>query len=278
MNRFLFPPILLLLLLIAPRLVRADDAPALAPEAAPAPVYELRVYTCEPGKLEALHTRFRNHTLGIFEKHGMKNVAYWVPLEGPTAENTLIYILEHASREAAEASWAAFRADPEWQEVARQSEQEHGKILAKAPEATFLAATDYSPAVGPVNHDHVYELRIYTAEDGKLEPLHERFRTLTMPTFDKHGMGSVAYWAPLDEPQSQNMMYYVLEYESRDDARAKWHALGADEEFRAAFNATQVDGVLVRGRPESIYLGVVDYSPQPEEAGGDSAGDDAPVP
>ncbi|MDA1092982.1 MAG: NIPSNAP family protein [Acidobacteria bacterium] len=103
-------------------------------------VFELRTYTTNDGKLPNLEARFRDHTRRIFEKHGMENVGYWVPQEMP---NTLIYIISHDSRQAATDSWASFRADPEWTEVARAS-QVDGQILAKAPEFIFMNATDYS--------------------------------------------------------------------------------------------------------------------------------------
>src|SRR5260370_29627359 len=70
-------------------------------------VYELRVYHCYEGKLPDLLKRFREHTTTIFEKHGMKNVAYWTPMDEPQKSNTLIYILAHPSREAATANWRA---------------------------------------------------------------------------------------------------------------------------------------------------------------------------
>ena len=62
-------------------------------------VFELRTYTASPGKLSDLEARFRNHTVGLFEKHGMTNVGYWVPTDEPLSENTLIYVLEHESRD-----------------------------------------------------------------------------------------------------------------------------------------------------------------------------------
>ena len=108
----------------------------------PAPVYEMRVYTAPAGKLGDLQARFRNHTTKLFEKHGMKNVGYWTPTEGPQAGNTLIYILQYPSREAATASWQAFRTDPEWQKVKSESEK-NGPLTTKV-ESTFMAATDYS--------------------------------------------------------------------------------------------------------------------------------------
>ena len=78
-------------------------------------VYELRTYTAPEGKLGELHARFRDHTIRIFNKHGMKSVIYLAPQDAPDSANTLIYVLEHPSREAAKKAWADFQADPEWQ-------------------------------------------------------------------------------------------------------------------------------------------------------------------
>ena len=128
----------LLLLLLAG--LAAGEARAQAP--APL-VYEMRTYTATEGKLDAVNARFRDHTRRIFERHNMKSVGYWTPLEGPTAGTTLVYILEHPSREEARKNWAAFSADPEWQKVKAESEA-NGRIVAKA-ESVFLVPTDYSP-------------------------------------------------------------------------------------------------------------------------------------
>ena len=106
-------------------------------------VFELRTYTAPEGKLPNLQARFRDHTMRIFERHGMKNVGYWVPQDPPANDNTLIYIISHESREAAKKSWAAFAADPEWQKVARES-QIDGKIVAGIT-SVYMDSTDYSP-------------------------------------------------------------------------------------------------------------------------------------
>src|SRR5881394_545180 len=105
-------------------------------------VYELRVYHCFEGKLPDLLRRFREHTTKLFERHGMKNLAYWTPLDEPAKSNTLIYVLAHASREAAAASWKAFQADPEWVEVRDKSEA-NGKIVEKV-DSTYMTKTDFS--------------------------------------------------------------------------------------------------------------------------------------
>jgi hypothetical protein len=106
-------------------------------------VFELRTYTAPEGKLPDLHARFRNHTMRMFERHGIKNVGYWVPQDAPTKDNTLIYIISHESRAAAKKSWAAFGADPEWQKVAKES-QMNGKIVAGIT-SVYMDPTDYSP-------------------------------------------------------------------------------------------------------------------------------------
>ncbi|HEY3740713.1 MAG TPA: NIPSNAP family protein [Bryobacteraceae bacterium] len=106
-------------------------------------VYELRTYHTFPGRLPALEKRFRDHTMEIFERHGMKNVGYWIPQDGPAHENTLIYIISHESREGAAKAWAAFRADPEWKKVAAASEAD-GKIVEKVDDV-YMDATDFSP-------------------------------------------------------------------------------------------------------------------------------------
>lgn len=105
-------------------------------------VFELRTYTTKPGRLDALHARFADHTIALFERHGMTNIGYFVPQDAPQAENTLIYVLAHDSREAAKASWAAFVADPDWL-LAREQSISDGPIIEKL-ESVFMNATDYS--------------------------------------------------------------------------------------------------------------------------------------
>ncbi len=140
MNMKTFLPLLVLLALTA----GCASAPSAPAATAPARVYELRTYTPTPGKLDMVLARFRDHTLRLFERHGMVNVGYWVttdPKDG--AGGKLVYLLAHASREAATASWAAFRADPEWV-AAKAASEANGPIVDKT-ESVFLSPTDFSP-------------------------------------------------------------------------------------------------------------------------------------
>ncbi|MCH2580592.1 MAG: NIPSNAP family protein, partial [Planctomycetes bacterium] len=107
-------------------------------------VYELRTYIAGPGKLDKLNARFRDHTTRLFTKHGIRNVGYWTPFDMPEAENTLIYLVHHAGREQADASWMAFGQDPLWRKVARESRVD-GRLLSKPPERIYLKPMAFSP-------------------------------------------------------------------------------------------------------------------------------------
>jgi hypothetical protein len=106
-------------------------------------VFELRTYYPAPGKMKALHDRFRDHTNKLFEKHGMTIIGFWVPLDAREAEGKLVYLLAFPSKDAAAKSWEDFRKDPEWNK-ARTASEVNGKLVDRV-ESHFLKATDYSP-------------------------------------------------------------------------------------------------------------------------------------
>ena len=105
--------------------------------------YEMRTYHAAPGKLEELHKRFRDHTVALFKKHGMEIVGFYGPTDKEDGSETkLIYILGYPSREARDASWKAFQADPAWVKARTESEL-NGKLVDKV-EAVYMNATDYA--------------------------------------------------------------------------------------------------------------------------------------
>lgn len=222
-------------------------------------VFELRTYTTNEGKLDALNARFRDHTVKLFKKHGIESLGYWVPTDEKRAKNTLIYVISHKSRDAAGASWKAFGSDPEWQKVAKES-QVDGQILAKRPESVYMEATDYTPTWknGDSDKDDVFELRIYKAAEGKLGKLDARFRDHTIRLFEKQGMQSVAYWHPTDEPDSKDTLIYIIKHANRDAAKKSWSAFLADPEWKKAARESGV-GRLAKP-PAATYMKATDYS------------------
>ena len=117
-------------------------SPALTAHAAADRVFEFRTYTAAPGKIEALKSRFRDHTIKVFNKHDMTSVGYFIPQDAPLSENTLMYVLAHPSRDDAKKNWAAFNADPEWQAVKTESEKD-GKLVDKVT-SVFADPADFS--------------------------------------------------------------------------------------------------------------------------------------
>lgn len=106
--------------------------------------FEMRTYYAVPGRMAALHTRFRDHTCKLFVKHGMTLLGFWSPADPAEAEQRLVYLLAYPSQEAREQSWTAFRNDPDWQKARDESEKD-GKLVEKV-ESLFLSPTDYSPS------------------------------------------------------------------------------------------------------------------------------------
>ena len=140
-NKYRF--IYALILLATPLWGNAQDPAAMPLTEEPELVYELRTYTAHEGKLDALEQRFRNHTMALFEKHGIINISYWKPLDQP---NTLIYLVAHPSQFAAATAWQAFGNDPEWQAVYAESIAD-GRLVENI-QRTFMQPTDYSPQPG----------------------------------------------------------------------------------------------------------------------------------
>jgi hypothetical protein len=224
--------------------------------------YEMRIYYAAEGKLDDLNARFRNHTCKLFEKHGMQNIGYWMPVENP--DRKLVYFLAYPSREARSQSWKAFGGDPEWQKVAKTTEA-NGRLVAKV-ESRFFSATDYSPAIKPANAspERVFELRTYTTSPGNLAALDARFRDHTVALFSKHGMQHVGYWhlAP-GQKGADDTLVYLLAHKSKEAADASFKAFREDPAWIAARKASEdkAGGSLTaKDGVKSEFMKPTDYS------------------
>jgi hypothetical protein len=241
-------------------------APASPAQAADERCYEMRTYYASPGKALQMHTRFRDHTHKLFQKHGMTPVGYWVPIDAKDGgEDTLVYVLSYPSREAREKSWKAFMADPDWQAAFKASETD-GRLVAKV-EQRFLQATDYSPPIkaAVAGESRLFELRTYTAAPGRLANLNARFRDFTLGLFKKHGMENIAYWTPAaGEPGADNTLIYIVAHQNREGRDAAFKSFGADPDWVAARKASEekAGGSLTeKGGVKSLLLRATDYSP-----------------
>src|SRR5947209_1617834 len=223
--------------------------------------FELRTYYAAPGKLDDLHARFRDHTTKIFEKHGMVNIGYWVPVEN--SDNKLIYLLAYRSRAAREKAWKEFGADPDWK-AAQKASEANGPLVKKV-ESTLLAPTDYSPPVSPsaAPEARLFELRTYTATPGHLDNLNARFREHTITLFQKHGISNFGYWMPLKgQKGADETLIYLVAHKNREAADASWKNFRADPDWITAKDASEkkAGGSLTTPTGvQSVFLKPTDY-------------------
>jgi hypothetical protein len=197
-------------------------------------IYELRIYVTNPGKLPELHARFRDHTMKLFEKHGMENVIYWTLAEdvsyrtagGETRaepkDDTLVYILAHKSKEAADESWRNFRADPDWQAVVTKTEA-NGRLTASPPVSVFMNPTDFHPGEWDSNAKsdkpaRLFELRTYNDGEARVPSTVGRFRDWEAQLFRDSGIETLGFWTKADN----SAFVYLLGHKDRETADANW--------------------------------------------------------
>lgn len=231
---------------------------------------EMRTYYAAEGKLDALHARFRDHTVKLFAKHGIENLGYFVPV-GPNPERKLVFFIAYPSRAERDARWNAFFNDPDWQKAYKASEV-NGKLVTKA-ETVYLTATDYSPAAKPENvGNRIFELRTYITEPGRLPNLNARFRDHTVKLFAKHGITNLPYWTPhadqkgaVNPPDPANTLIYLLAHKDEAARQASFGAFGKDPDWQAARKASEekAGGSLTvkTGGVKFVLLKPTDYSP-----------------
>jgi hypothetical protein len=103
----------------------------------------------------------------------------------------------------------------------------------------------YSALSGSNPSHHVYELRLYHVNEGKMDALKARFGDHTDAIFKRHDMKSIGYWSPEDAPASQNLFIYILEHPSRQAAEKNWAAFQADPEWQKVKADSEKNGPLV---------------------------------
>ncbi|OYX49824.1 MAG: hypothetical protein B7Y90_06070 [Alphaproteobacteria bacterium 32-64-14] len=231
-------------------------------------LYELRIYTAAPGKADALDARFRNHTIGLFKKHGMTPIGFWhvATPEGQPKDDRLFYIMGYKDRTARDASWAAFAQDPEWKQVYADSQKDGSLTTQGGIQNIFLNTTDYSPKLNTTSSatPRYWELRTYTATAGNLENIHKRFRNHTVGIFSRLGMTNFLYWRPVaDQPAMTDKMVYMMAYPTAAARTTMWQAFSKDEEWVKVRTESEAAGPLLAspGGVVSVQLVPTDYSP-----------------
>ncbi|MFO0937212.1 MAG: NIPSNAP family protein [Gemmataceae bacterium] len=230
-------------------------------------IFELRTIVPNPGKMGALHARFKDHVMKLYEKHGATNLGYFVPADGKTEK--IFYVLAFKDLESRNQTMDRFAADPVWKKVAAESEK--NGALVKDVNYVLTIATPYSPIwkAKAEKPSRVFELRTYTAPLGKLEKLNERFQDHTMKLFSKHGMTNVAYWNVADLPQQDTnklskdtTLVYLLAHKSADAMNQSFAAFRNDPVWIKAKGESEKKGSLtVPDGVKSELFKPTEYSP-----------------
>lgn len=195
----------------------------------------------------------------------MRSVGYWKPASGQDGEgNRLVYLLEFENSEQRDAAWRAFLDDPDWKRVYAESTQE-GRLVERV-ESVLLVMTDYSPAlaISEASPPRLFELRTYSASEGRLERLDARFRDHTIRLFEKHGMQNIAYFHPIEEAGGAGTaLIYLLAHESREARDASFKEFASDPDWQSVRRESEAEAggpLTLPGGVRSQLLTPTDFS------------------
>ncbi|CAI6085527.1 NIPSNAP family protein [Cohnella sp. JJ-181] len=211
-------------------------------------LYELRTYQMKPGRLQAMLDRFKSDTLGLFAKHQMKVIQFWVDTD--ESKDRLYYVLEHPDMTSRERNYKAFMEDPEW--LAARKRTETDGVLYEYVESAYMKQAAFFPKLHPTLSERMmYEMRIYEVSPGKMESILARFDQLVVALFEKHGMPIKYFW--VDANDANNRLYYVVEHPDIETRNANYASFRADPVWVEAKRLSELDGPLVQNQ-ESIYM------------------------
>ena len=214
--------------------------------------YELRTYFAAPGKMPAL-IRHMEVAAGIFPKHGLNALGYWIDEVGTS--NQITYMWMYESEAARHKSLASFRADFDWRSHSAEEEKQHGMIVERT-HSVLMQATPYSPQPKPFGK--LLELRVYDVVPGKMQALNDRFANHTMGIFNQHGVHSIGYWTEVFG--TSNRLVYMLAYESLAAREKNWGGFLVDKNWQRIRAETELAGPIV-SKIHNRLLRPTAYSP-----------------
>jgi hypothetical protein len=218
--------------------------------------FEMRTYTANDGKMPDLVKRFQNHTMAIFERLGMENIIYWLPVD--ESDNTLTYILGYPDAKARDRMWQAFNNDPEWQKVYQES-IENGRLVREVQEVFMIKAPGLNDHPIP-SQSGIFQLRTYYCFDGKINDLQARFRNHTQNLFEKQGLKNYMYFLTVEKDGSQPKLVYFLGDSNQQAYETAFDNFRKDPEWIKARDASEKNGKIVE-KVDAKFLKTLPFSP-----------------
>ncbi|MFC3415579.1 NIPSNAP family protein [Algoriphagus hitonicola] len=217
--------------------------------------FEMRVYTAHEGKMPDLIKRFENHTTKLFERAGMENVGYFLPVD--KSDNKLTYILGYPNENARERMWQSFLNDPEWKKVYEDS-RKNGPLVKSIEETYMVLAPGLNDLPKP-SASGIFQLRTYHCFDGKIENIQARFRDHTRALFEKQGLKNYPYFLTVEKDGSQSKLVYLLGHENQSEFEEAFQRFANDPEWIQVRDASEESGKIVE-RVDAKFFTALPFS------------------
>lgn len=218
--------------------------------------FEMRTYTVNEGKMPDLIKRFENHTLKLFKKNGIENVAYFLSQEHP--EKQLTFILGYPDAASRDVLWNKFANDPEWM-AARAASEANGAIVQKVEQVFMVWADNLNDHKKPKSSG-IFQLRTYHCLPGKIENIQTRFRDHTRDLFDKQGLKNYPYWLTVEKDGVQPKLVYLLGHDSKEAFNASFDRFRVDPDWVKVRDASEAPGKIVE-KIDAVFYTALPFSP-----------------
>lgn len=218
--------------------------------------FEMRTYTAAEGKMPDLIKRFQDHTLKIFKKNGIENVAYFVSEENP--DKTLTFIIGYPDEASRDVLWNQFANSGEWQTVFKASEA-NGPLVQKVDQVFMVWANDLNDHKKP-KPSGIFQLRTYYCFPGKIENIQTRFRDHTRDLFKKQGLKNYPYWITVEKDGAQPKLVYLLGHDSKEAYNEAFKNFVADPDWIKARDASEASGKIVE-KVDGVFYTALPFSP-----------------
>jgi hypothetical protein len=218
--------------------------------------FEVRKYYANDDKLQDLLNRFQNHTMKLFEKAGMENIAYFLPVDN--TDNSMTYILGYPDEASRDKMWQSFMNEPDWKKAKADSEV-NGELVKSVDQTFMVLAPHLNDNLRPMPSG-VIQMRTYHLLDGRVPNIQARFRDHTQALFEKQGLRNYPYWMTAPKDGSQPKLVYLLGAKDQASFEAGFQAFVKDPEWIKARDASEASGKIVE-KVDAVMFKTLPFSP-----------------
>jgi hypothetical protein len=218
--------------------------------------FEMRTYTTHEGKRADLIKRFQDHTLRLFEKNGIENVAYFLPVD--ESDQTLTFILGYPSEDSRDELWNKFANDPAWK-AAHKASEANGPLVRKVDQVFMVWAPGLNDTTKP-SPSGIFQMRTYHCLPDRIDNIQARFRDHTRALFAKQGLKNYPYWLTVEKSGAQPKLVYILGHSDQAEFDAAFERFRTDFDWIKARDESEASGKIV-DKIDAKYLKALPFSP-----------------